>query len=88
MNSTLIELHTKGADQTRANDSPLFAAWTASYINEGGDVVRDLRADIAAEGGARQTYESLVKMAPDNGSKQTLAHLLTREGSGISRQAD
>jgi hypothetical protein len=24
------------------------AIWTASYINEGGDVVRDLRADIAA----------------------------------------
>ena len=54
-------------------------AWTASYINEGGDVVRDLRADIAAEAGARQTYEALVNLAPDEGSKKALIHLLTRE---------
>jgi len=50
-----------------------------SYINEGGDVVRDLRADIAAEAGARQTYESLINVAPDEGSKKALVHLLTRE---------
>jgi Mn-containing catalase len=89
----LIELHTKGVDKAKADESPLFAvrgkgphfldslgnAWTASYINEGGDVVRDLRADIAAEAGARQTYEELVKRAPDEGSRKTLIHLLTRE---------
>ncbi len=89
----LIELHTRGVKPGAGIDSPLFAvrgkgphfldsqgsSWTASYINEGGDVVRDLRADIAAEGGARQTYECLVNMAPDEGSKKTLIHLLTRE---------
>jgi Mn-containing catalase len=89
----LIELHTKNVKPNVANDSPLFAvrgkgphfldslgvAWSASYINEGGDVVRDLRADIAAEAGARQTYEALVNMAPDEGSKKALVHLLTRE---------
>lgn len=89
----LIEGHTKNADQTEAYKSTLFAvrgmgphfldsqgvAWTAAYINEGGDVVRDLRADIAAEAGARQTYEELIKLAPDEGTKQTLVHLLTRE---------
>ena len=89
----LIELHTKNVKPNTANDSPLFAvrgkgphyldslgvAWSASYINEGGDVVRDLRADIAAEAGARQTYEALVNMAPDEGSKKALVHLLTRE---------
>jgi len=89
----LVEIHTKGVDQTDAYKSTLFAvrgmgphfldsqgsAWTASYINEGGDVVRDLRANIAAEAGARQTYESLIKMAPDEGTKKTLVHLLTRE---------
>lgn len=89
----LIELHTKNFDPGKAYDSPLFAvrgkgphffdsqgaAWTASYINEGGDVVRDLRANIAAEAGARQTYEMLVKAAPDEGSKKALVHLLTRE---------
>ncbi|MBV9390216.1 MAG: manganese catalase family protein [Chroococcidiopsidaceae cyanobacterium CP_BM_ER_R8_30] len=89
----LIEAHTKNVDQTEAYKSTLFAvrgmgphfldsqgnAWTASYLNEGGDVVRDLRADIAAEAGARQTYEELIKLATDEGSKKTLVHLLTRE---------
>ena len=42
-------------------------------------MVRDLRADIAAEGGARQTYESLIKLSPDEGSTKTLRFLLTRE---------
>ena len=89
----LIEIHTKNADQTEAYNSTLFAVrgmgphfldsqgnnWTASYLNEGGDVVRDLRANIAAEAGARQTYESLIKLATDEGTKKTLTHLLTRE---------
>ncbi|AFZ34724.1 Catalase [Stanieria cyanosphaera PCC 7437] len=89
----LIEVHTKNVDQTEAFTSTLFAvrgmgphfldsqgsAWTANYINEGGDVVRDLRANIAAEAGARQTYEALIKLAPDQGTKETLVHLLTRE---------
>ncbi len=89
----LIEAHTKDVDQTEAYKSSLFAvrglgphfldsqgaAWTAAYINEGGDVVRDLRANIAAEAGARQTYEALIKLAPDKGTEQTLVHLLTRE---------
>lgn len=89
----LIEVHTKNVDQTDAFKSTLFAvrgkgphfldsqgsAWTASYLNEGGSVVRDLRANIAAEAGARQTYESLIKLAPDQGTKETLVHLLTRE---------
>ncbi len=89
----MIESHTKNVDQTEAYRSSLFAirgvgphfldsqgsAWSAKYINEGGDVVRDLRADIAAEAGARQTYEELIKMAPDQGTKDALVHLLTRE---------
>ncbi len=89
----LIEIHTKDVDQTDAYKSTLFAvrgmgphfldsqgcAWTANYIQEGGDVVRDLRANIAAEAGARQTYEALIKLATDEGTKKTLQHLLTRE---------
>ncbi|WP_013324269.1 manganese catalase family protein [Gloeothece verrucosa] len=89
----LIEVHTQKVDQTEAFSSTLFAirgkgphfldsqgsAWTANYINEGGDVVRDLRANIAAEGGARQTYEALIKLAPDPKTKEVLIHLLTRE---------
>jgi Mn-containing catalase len=55
------------------------SAWNASYINEGGNVVRDLRANIAAEAGARQTYEALIKRTDDEGTIETLTHLLTRE---------
>ena len=89
----LIESHTKNTDQTDVFKSTLFAvrgigphfldsqgnAWSANYLNEGGDPVRDLRANIAAEAGARQTYEALIKLAPDEGTKDTLVHLLTRE---------
>ncbi len=89
----LIEAHTKNTDQTEAYKSTLFAvrgigphfldsqgnAWTASYLNEGGDVVRDLRANIAAEAGARQTYEELIKLSTDHETKEALVHLLTRE---------
>ncbi len=89
----LIEAHTRRTDQTEAYKSTLFAvrgvgphfldsqgmAWTAAYMNGGGDVVRDLRADIAAEAGARQTYEALIKLAPDEGTKKALVMLLTRE---------
>ena len=89
----LIEQHTQNVDQTEAYKSTLFTvrgmgphlldsqgvAWTAAYVNEGGDVVRDLRADIGAEAGARQTYEELIKLAPDPKTKETLVFLLTRE---------
>jgi Mn-containing catalase len=89
----LIEAHTKATDQTEAYKSTLFSirgigphlldsqgqAWNASYINEGGNVVRDLRANIGAEAGARQTYEELLKHAPDLGTKDALTFLLTRE---------
>ncbi len=42
-------------------------------------MVRDLRANISAEAGARQTYEALIKACEDEGTKKTLHHLLTRE---------
>jgi Mn-containing catalase len=91
----MIEQHTRKLDQTAVYEAPLFkmrgpgphfldsngVAWTAAYLNEGGNVVRDLRADIAAEGGARQTYEALLRVCKDEGSKRALTHLLTREVS-------
>ena len=42
-------------------------------------MVRDLRANIASEAGARQTYEALIKACDDAPSKKVLTHLLTRE---------
>ena len=41
--------------------------------------MRDLRADIAAEGGALATYEALIPKAPDEGTYRALTHLATRE---------
>jgi len=38
-----------------------------------------LRANIAAEAGARQTYEALIKRTTDQGTTEALTHLLTRE---------
>jgi manganese catalase len=89
----LIAQHTSELDQTSVHDAPLFklkgggphfldsqgSCWTAAYIQEGGNVVRDLRANISAEAGTRQTYESLIKACDDEGTKKTLHHLLTRE---------
>ena len=44
-------------------------------------MVRDLRADIAAEAGALNTYEQLIAMATDDGTRKALRHLATREVS-------
>lgn len=55
--------------------------WDSRYVNEGGHVVRDLRANIAAEAGALNTYEQLIAMAPDDGTREALRHLATREVS-------
>ena len=95
MVGALIEQHTRDLDKpgVMLEKLPLFAlrckgphlldeagiTWTASYINEGGDVVRDLRADIAAEAGAIETYEALLAHAPDPETKKALHFLLTRE---------
>jgi Mn-containing catalase len=89
----LIAQHTSKIDQTAVYDAPLFklkgggphfldsqgSCWTAAYIQEGGNVVRDLRANISSEAGARQTYEALIKACEDEGTKKALTHLLTRE---------
>jgi Mn-containing catalase len=89
----LIEAHTKGSKQAAAFESTLFSvrgagahlldskgsAWTATYVMEGADPVRDLRADIASEAGALATYEALIRKAKDDGSRKALIHLATRE---------
>src|ERR1700738_1185777 len=59
----LIAQHSAKLDQSNVHQAPIFAmkgigphfldsqgsAWTASYIQEGGNVVRDLRANISSE---------------------------------------
>ncbi len=89
----LIEAHSSGSVQEAAYESTLFsirgkgphlldsqgAAWQAAYVSEGASPVRDLRADIAAEAGALATYEALLAKTTDDGSRQALNHLATRE---------
>lgn len=93
MMGQLILQHTSKLDQEDVYNAPLFqmrgvgphlfdshgSAWNACYIQEGANVVRDLRADVAAEAGARQTYEALIKRTKDEGTKKALHFLLTRE---------
>src|ERR1700683_1258992 len=82
----LIAQHTSKIDQAGVYDAPLFkvkgggphfldsqgSCWTAAYINEGGNVVRDLRANIASEAGARQTYDALIKASDDASTHPTM----------------
>ncbi len=89
----LIEAHTSGDQQAQAFQSTLFsvrgkgphlldsegAAWTGSYVSEGASPVRDLRANVSAEAGALATYEALIAKATDDGSREALNHLATRE---------
>lgn len=79
--------------QNRAYQSTLFAIrgpgphlvdakgsfWDARYVNEGGHLARDLRADVAAEAGALNTYEALLNYASDEGTRKALTFLATRE---------
>jgi Mn-containing catalase len=44
-------------------------------------VIRDLRANIAAEAGALNTYEQLIAITTDDGTRDALRHLATREVS-------
>jgi Mn-containing catalase len=73
--STLFSLRGHGPHFLDSRGS----SWDARYINEGGNPVRDLRANIAAEAGALQTYENLLALSPDDGTTAALRHLATRE---------
>ena len=91
----LIEAHTKGSQQAAAYESTLFSirgkgphlldsqgsAWSGAYVSEGASPVRDLRANVAAEAGALATYEALLEKVKDDGSREALNHLATREVS-------
>ena len=74
-NSTLFAVRGYGPHLVDSRGS----TWDSRYVNEGASVVRDLRADIAAEAGALATYEALIRISPDEGSREALRHLATRE---------
>jgi Mn-containing catalase len=76
-NSTLFALRGPGPHLLDAGGS----FWDARYVNEGASPVRDLRANIGAEGAALAAYEALIPLSPDDGTRNALRHLATREVS-------
>jgi len=53
--------------------------WTAAYIDSIGDPTCDLRSNIAAEARAKIIYERLMQVTSDNGVRDALGFLMTRE---------
>lgn len=67
-----------GGAGLRLTDS-MGAPWTAAYIDTIGHPLCDLRSDIAAEARAKAVYDRLIKLCPDNGARDALTFLMTRE---------
>jgi len=55
------------------------SAWTADYLKISGELDVDLRSNIAAEARAKITYERLIHLTDDRGTKDALQFLMTRE---------
>lgn len=53
--------------------------WTAAYVDSIGDPTCDLRSNIAAEARAKIVYERLINVTPDDGVRDALRFLMTRE---------
>jgi Mn-containing catalase len=53
--------------------------WTADYLKITGDINVDLRSNIAAEARAKIVYERLINFCDDQGTKEALQFLMTRE---------
>src|SRR3954470_14450122 len=54
-------------------------AWTADYLKITGELDVDLRSNIAAEARAKIVYERLINFTDDQGTKDALQFLMTRE---------
>jgi Mn-containing catalase len=54
-------------------------AWTANYLKVTGDLAVDLHSNIAAEARAKIVYERLIAFTTDEGSRQALQFLMSRE---------
>src|SRR6201999_2370401 len=54
-------------------------AWTADYLKITGELDVDLRSNIAAGARAKLVYERLINLCDDQGSKDALQFLMTRE---------
>jgi Mn-containing catalase len=54
-------------------------AWTADYLKITGDLAVDLHGNIAAEARAKIVYERLINFTDDQGTREALQFLMTRE---------
>jgi Mn-containing catalase len=54
-------------------------SWTADYLKVTGELDVDLRSNIAAEARAKIVYERLLHLCVDQGTKEALQFLMTRE---------
>jgi len=54
-------------------------SWTADYLKVTGELDVDLRSNIAAEARAKIVYERLINLCDDQGTKEALQFLMTRE---------
>lgn len=54
-------------------------AWTADYLKITGELDVDLRSNVAAEARAKIVYERLINFCDDDGTKDALQFLMTRE---------
>lgn len=55
--------------------------WSAAYIETTGDIVADLRSNVAAELRAKLVYERLLQHTDDPGVRDMIRFLLSREES-------
>lgn len=53
--------------------------WTADYLKITGDLAVDLHSNIAAEARAKIVYERLINFTDDQGTREALQFLMTRE---------
>lgn len=53
--------------------------WTSDYLKVTGELDVDLRSNIAAEARAKIVYERLINFTDDQGTKDALQFLMTRE---------
>jgi Mn-containing catalase len=54
-------------------------AWSADYLKISGELDVDLRSNIAAEARAKIVYERLIDFTDDQGTRDALQFLMTRE---------
>ncbi len=89
----MIEGLLRGTEREKAYEDTLFSmmgkgpqlldsmgnGWTADWVRASGDLVADLKHNVSAEAGAKMAYDRLIRLTDDQGCKDTLNYLMSRE---------